>query len=171
MAQPGQADYVDGMKMPLLRSLAIAVAATLAFGTLDAVAAPRKKHRAKRAPIAAPTVVRDYDGTPIIMKGYPTYGIPDIMREEKGTPPRVEHRRIAVPRGSSTYIPPPVPSPNAANSPPPPQLLQPTPPPYQPPPIKSFSDRVRNCIHSAPLNTGVGNNPANSQAYIGQCAN
>jgi hypothetical protein len=41
------------------------------------------------------------------------------------------------------------------------------PPPSRP----SFSDRVTNCIHSYPLNAGIGNNPTDQQAYIRQCAN
>jgi hypothetical protein len=35
----------------------------------------------------------------------------------------------------------------------------------------TFGDRVTNCIHSAPLNAGVGNNPADTQAYVRHCAN
>jgi hypothetical protein len=50
-------------------------------------------------------------------------------------------------------------------------LLQPPPAPYRPPPIESFSDRVTKCIHSYPLNAGVGNNPTDQQMYIRQCAN
>jgi len=42
---------------------------------------------------------------------------------------------------------------------------------YRPPPINSFSDRVRNCIHSYPLNAGIGNNPTDQSSYIRQCAN
>jgi len=42
---------------------------------------------------------------------------------------------------------------------------------YRPPPINSFGDRVRNCIHSYPLNAGIGNNPTDQSAYIRQCAN
>ena len=42
---------------------------------------------------------------------------------------------------------------------------------YKPPPINSFGDRVTNCIHSFPLNAGIGNNPRDQQAYIRQCAN
>lgn len=42
---------------------------------------------------------------------------------------------------------------------------------YRPPPINSFSDRVRDCIHSYPLNAGIGNNPTDQSAYIRQCAN
>jgi len=64
-----------------------------------------------------------------------------------------------------------VPSPNSPNSPPAPGALQQGPGVYQPPPVNSFSDRVRNCIHAAPLNAGIGNNPADRQMYIGQCAN
>jgi hypothetical protein len=148
-------------------------ALTVAFALASADAWAAKKKRAKPAPVAAPSVTYDDRGTPIIMQGYRSdYGIPDIMREEKGVPPRRADRPAGRPRGSSTLIPPPVPSPNAANSPPSPVLLQHPPPAVYPPPARnSFGDRVINCIHSAPLNTGVGNNPANPQAYIRQCAN
>jgi hypothetical protein len=89
------------------------------------------------------------------------------------TPRRFDTKRAAKPRprGSSTHIPPPVPSPGAANAPPPPSALAPGPGVYQPPRATSFGDRVTNCIHSAPLNAGIGNNPADRQAYIRQCAN
>jgi hypothetical protein len=43
--------------------------------------------------------------------------------------------------------------------------------PYKPPPINTFGDRVTNCIHSCPLNAGIGNNPRDQQSYIRQCAN
>jgi hypothetical protein len=42
---------------------------------------------------------------------------------------------------------------------------------YRPPPVNTFGDRVRNCIHSYPLNAGIGNNPTDQSAYIRQCAN
>ena len=43
--------------------------------------------------------------------------------------------------------------------------------PYKPPPINTFSDRVRNAIHSYPLEKGIGNNPTDQQMYIRQRAN
>jgi hypothetical protein len=42
---------------------------------------------------------------------------------------------------------------------------------YKPPQINTYSDRVRNCIHSYPLNAGIGNNPTDQSAYIRQCSN
>ncbi|MBM3528904.1 MAG: hypothetical protein FJX62_12505 [Alphaproteobacteria bacterium] len=96
----------------------------------------------------------------------PASGAEQPIRSD--TPRRAERPR---PRGSSTYIPPPVPSPSAANSPPPPSALAPGPGVYQPPRLNTFGDRVTNCIHSAPLNAGIGNNPADRQAYVRQCAN
>jgi hypothetical protein len=41
----------------------------------------------------------------------------------------------------------------------------------KPPPINRFSDRVTQCLHSFPLNAGLGNNPANKDLYVGSCAN
>ena len=73
------------------------------------------------------------------------------------------------PRSNSSYVPPPVPSPSGG--PPAPSALQQGPGVYKPPPINSFSDRVTNCIHSFPLNAGIGNNPTERGAYVRQCAN
>jgi hypothetical protein len=106
-------------------------------------------------------IKRDYDGTPIIMQGY---------RPRRAEPAQPEHRAgrpVHIPRGSSTYIPPPVPSPYASSPPP---LTQP-PGVYQPPPINSFGDRVIDAIHSYPLEKGIGNNPTDQQMYIRQRAN
>jgi hypothetical protein len=43
--------------------------------------------------------------------------------------------------------------------------------PYKPPPIHTFGDRVRDAIHSYPLEKGIGNNPTDQQMYIRQRAN
>jgi hypothetical protein len=107
-------------------------------------------------------ITRDYDGTPIIMQGF--------HRTRPGKEPADSaNRKVRIPRGSSTYIPPPNPSPDAG--PPPAVLVQPSVQPYKPPPINTFGDRVTSCIHSFPLQGGVGNNPSDQQMYIRQCAN
>ncbi len=93
----------------------------------------------------------DSSGTPIIMEGY---------QADQG---RV-HGRVASP----VVVPPPYTSPRDL---PPRQLLQPSPPVYNAPLQPTFSDKVTNCIHSYPLNAGIGNNPAERNAYIGQCVN
>ena len=54
---------------------------------------------------------------------------------------------------------------------PPPMLRQPTLAPYQPPPINSVSDRVTQCLHTFPLNAGLGNNPTNRDFYVRSCVN
>jgi hypothetical protein len=159
------------MQAPLLKLLAIALAAILALSAFDASAA-RKKPRVKRPP--APAVTYDYDGTPIIMKGYRSIlrdaGTPSIMREE-GRPKTRAERPLTRPVGSSTYIPPPVPSPNSPNSPPSPALLAPPPAVYTPPRIDSPGDRATRCLHSFPLAGGIGNNPTDRDAYVRSCAN
>jgi hypothetical protein len=160
------------MQAPLSKILAIAVAVIVALGTMDVASARSKKHRAE--PSTTTILEHDYDGTPIIMRG-PDAPKPrseprsktKVVPEEKVQPSERAERPRHVPRGSSTYIPPPVPSPYAS---PPPPLTQP-PAVYQPPPINSFGDRVTNCIHSYPLNKGIGNNPTDQQMYIRQCAN
>src|SRR4029079_19800711 len=83
-------------------------------------------------------------------------------------PKRQAQRPVKIPRGSSTYIPPSVPSPYSANSPPAPALTQPTVQPYNPPPITTFSDRVNSAIQAYPLERGIGNNPLDQQQFIRQ---
>ncbi len=102
----------------------------------------------------------------------------DIMVEEGGRPLKRPPKSVvpdsgeakkapkqrAYPRGSS-YIPP-------ANLPRTEAIVTPQAPGvYKPPPINTFSDRVRNCIHSFPLNAGIGNNPTDRSSYVRQCAN
>jgi len=145
-------DYVMDMPVVLTKSFGLAVAAVLALGALDAASAQRRP---------------DYQGI-MVEEGQPARskkkGIEKPNRVEK--PKRVEQARPR-PRGSSTYIPPPNPSPDTG----PARVAPPSPGVYMPPPVNSFGDRVTNCIHSYPLNAGVGNNPTNQQAYIRQCAN
>ncbi len=94
----------------------------------------------------------DSSGTPIIMQGY---------RADKGR---------VIPRVASPVV---VPPPHTGLPDLPPRQLRqgPPPPTYVPPPQPSFSDKVTNCIHSYPLNAGIGNNPTDRNAYIGQCVN
>jgi hypothetical protein len=156
----------------LPKALMLALAAVLAFGTLDAASARAKKRHVKHP--ETPIVTRDYDGTPIIMEGF---RMPRAKREEKGGPEALPQQGerpkeraappVRIPRGSSTYIPPPVPSPYAGSPPP---LTQP-PGVYRPPPINSFGDRVIDAIHAYPLEKGLGNNPADQQMFIRQRAN
>jgi hypothetical protein len=153
------------MRAPVTKLLVLALGVVVALGAADAASARQKKHSIQRD--TAPNILQDYDGTPIIMQGLER---PKNKRapEESAPSGRVERPR-KVPRGSGGYIPPPVPSPSGGS--PPAVLLQPPPAPYRPPPIDSFSDRVTKCIHSYPLNAGVGNNPTDQQMYIRQCAN
>ncbi len=166
------ASYIKRMRASLTKALVLAVAAVLALGAFDDASAARKKRQLRAD---APLVERDYDGTPIIMKGFRRPPAVSIMKDEPGTgrvtdAPRGKAVRRHVPRGSGSYIPPPNPSPSSSSLPP---TALTRVPPASPPPIqtRTFNDRVINCIHSAPLNAGVGNNPSDRQAYIRQCSN
>ena len=156
--------------------LTLALAALMVLGTLDAASARKKKVRAKPQPTASENWLRhvpgqlvpvDRDGTPIIMQGYRS---PAMTRDDKEPAQRAE-RPIHIPRGSSTYIPPPSPSPYSSNSPPAAALTQPVPQPYKPPPITTFSDKVNSAIQAYPLQKGIGNNPVDQQQFIRQRIN
>ena len=165
----------------LVKASLIALAAVIAAGTFDTASAARKKKQRTYRPAVSEQEQRhrdfnrdlgirtDADGTPIIMQGYGAQSKKTQTTVPEAGDPMLRADRPR-PRGSGTYIAPPVPSPNAG--PTLQQILgQPTVQPYKPPPINTFSDRVTNCIHSFPLNAGIGNNPRDQQMYIRQCAN
>ena len=166
------------MQLSLAKALTLGLAAILVLGTLDTASArQKKKHRASRPAVTqtdrvpGTLVPLDRDGTPIIMQGFRT---PSMMRdagEPTSQPAPPADRGVKIPRGSSTYIPPPVPSPYSANSPPAAALTRPAPAPYQPPPITTFSDRVNSAIQAYPLQKGIGNNPTDQQMFIRQRLN
>lgn len=168
------------MRAPVTKLLAFILTAAVAVGAADA--ATKKKSRVKRAP----TVATDYDGTPIIMQGMPRTGYPSsIMKDEPGTRSRTTTtpqtttpnstepgtRTVRRAVGSSSYVPPPNPSP-MAGGPSPQEILRGAPQLNPAPSVNnSFSDRVTRCNHSFPLNAGVGNNPTTRDAYVRSCAN
>jgi hypothetical protein len=153
--------------------LTLGLAIILALGTLDAAAArQKKKHRIRPSVsqtdrVPGNLVPVDRDGTPIIMQGFRSSA---PMRDDKELVRRAD-RPVKIPRGSSTYIPPPVPSPYSRNSPSAAALTQPAPAPYKPPPITTFSDRVNSAIQAYPLEKGIGNNPTDQQSFIRQRLN
>jgi hypothetical protein len=157
--------------------LTLALAAMMVLGTLDAASARKKKVRVNPQPTASENlryapgqlVPVDRDGTPIIMQGYRSRAI--TRDNEPKEPVQRADRPIKIPRGSSTYIPPPSPSPYSVNSPPAAALTQPVPQPYKPPPITTFSDRVNSAIQAYPLEKGLGNNPIDQQQFIRQRLN
>jgi hypothetical protein len=158
------------MQPSQIKVLTFAMAAVLAVGTFDAATARAKKHHvpADDGSAAGDLLPVDKDGTPIIMQGYrPAATKQDDGATKPGTTRRAD-RPVRIPRGSSTYIPPPVPSPYSSNSPPAAALTQPAPAPYQPPPITTYSDRVNNAIQAYPLQKGIGNNPTDQQEFIRQ---
>src|SRR4051812_5265316 len=107
------------MQAPRHRVLILALAVMMALATLDSASA-RQKKKSRTAPQATTSeqwlrsslVPVDRHGTPIIMKGYQS---PGMMRDESlkdvptSEPRQRADRPVRVPRGSSTYIPPPDP--------------------------------------------------------------
>jgi hypothetical protein len=160
------------MSLPLSKALAVGLAVAFCAGGAEQASA-----RSRKQPVepAVPSIMVDDSGTPIIMQGLERAKrrpVPEnkrpVAQDEDQANKRAD-RPIKIPRGSSSYVPPPVPSPSGG--PPSPTLLRPQVAPYQPPPINSFSDRVIGCNQSFTFNAGVGNNPTNRDAYVRQCAN
>jgi hypothetical protein len=131
------------------RLIVIALVAAAAVTSTSADA----RHRKATHQTTSTGLPVDASGTPIIMEGY---------QADKG---RVTGR-VAAP----VVVPPPH---GGLPDLPPRQLLQPAlPPPVSAArPQPTFSDKVTNCIHSYPLNAGIGNNPSERGAYMGQCLN
>jgi hypothetical protein len=145
--------------------LTVALTATLMLAHADGALA-RSKKSSSSGDLGIQT---DSNGVPIIMRGFRS---DRVSTDRAGTWPersgKQASRPVRIPRGSSTYIPPPVPSPygstvGVTTG----QAVQ----PYNPPPITTFGDRVNNAIQSYPLNKGLGNNPTDQQMYIRQNSN
>jgi hypothetical protein len=143
--------------------LMAALAAALMLAHADGALA-RSKRSSSSGDLGIQT---DANGVPIIMKGFRSER---VSTDRAGTERsgKQASRPVRTPRGSSTYIPPPVPSPygstvGVTTG----QAVQ----PYNPPPITTFGDRVNNAIQSYPLNKGLGNNPTDQQMYIRQNSN
>lgn len=130
------------------RLIVIALAAMAVVAASSAEA----RHRKAAHQTTSTSLPVDASGTPIIMKGY-----------------EADQGRVVPRVASPVVVPPPhtgLPDLPAR------QLLQAAPPSvYARPAQPSFSDKVTNCIHSYPLNAGIGNNPADRNAYMGQCVN
>jgi hypothetical protein len=148
------------MKIQLLLTTFVTLAVA---GYLDGAFAKNRKPTAK--PTTSSTV-QDYDGTPIIMKGYQPRRATQETQPREGTQKRADQPKYNR-RGSSTYVTPPLRSPGSLNPTAVPTMNQ----PYRPAPITTFSDRVTGAIHSYPLDRGLGNNPVDQQMYIRQRAN
>lgn len=143
-----------------MKVLSLILTVVFALGAAETSSA-RPKHR-----VEAPGMTRDDGGTPIIMQGLerPKRPVPDDDHPKQ----RAERPRM-LPRGSSGYYLPPIrpPSGGPASA----LVIRPSPAPYKPPPINSFSDRATQCVHSFPLNAGMGNNPVDRDAYVRSCVN
>ena len=145
------------------RTLTLVLALALAVVATESASARTKKRVQHPVP---PSLMLDSGGTPIIMQGLEP---PErAVRQKENATGHVERPRV-ISRGSSGYVPPPVPSP--AGGPPLPVMTQRPLPAYQPPPINSFSDRVTQCNHSFTFNAGIGNNAVGRDAYVASCAN
>ena len=158
------------MQPRLTQLLILVIATALVSSSADAIQKPHQTYRGSSNPAEAAfwgnLVPMDRNGSQIKMRRYRS-------PSQKPTPtaPRQHAQHpVHIPRGSSTYIPPINPSPSAG--PTPQQILnQQTVQPYKPPPVNTFGDRVRDAIHSYPLDKGIGNNPTDQQMYIRQRVN
>jgi hypothetical protein len=152
------------------RTLTLVLALALAVVATESASARTKKRVQHPVP---PSLMLDSGGTPIIMQGLEPPERTVRQKQERSVRQKDvtwhAERPRTIPRGSSGYVPPPVPSP--AGGPPSPAMTQRPLSAYQPPPINSFSDRVTQCNHSFTFNAGIGNNPVGRDAYVATCAN
>jgi hypothetical protein len=128
------------------------IAVTLAAGAVITSSPAEARQRKTAEQTTSTGLPVDSSGTPIIMKGYPA------------------GQGKVVPRVSTPVVVPP-PSTGLRDLPSRQLLQSPPPPVYAAPSQPSFNDKVTRCIQSYSLNAGVGNNPTDRTAYMGQCAN
>jgi hypothetical protein len=148
--------------MSLSASKAFALGLVLvffAFGAEQALARA-KKHRPVE-PSFVPSIMVDETGTPIIMQGLkrPKRAIQDRRYTSKQA-----ERRVYIPRGSATFIPP-ISSVGGLPRTPSLAVQPPAVAPYNPPPINNPSERINQLNQSFQFNRGLGNNPTDRDAY------
>ena len=126
----------------------------------EQASARSEKHRLDSPPLLG--IMKDESGTPIIMQGLER---PNRVSQDKHYSKKAAERRTSIPRGSASYVPP---ISSVGGLPRTPLLgaQQPTVVPYNPPPINSPSDRVIQSNQSFQFNRGLGNNPADRDAYV-----
>ena len=152
--------YFKNMSLSASKAFAVGlVLVSFAFGAEQALARARK-HRPVE-PFSVPSIMVDETGTPIIMQGLkrPKRAIQDRRYTSKQA-----ERRVYIPRGSATFIPP-ISSVGLPRTP----SLTVQPPavaPYNPPPISNPSERINQLNQSFQFNGGLGNNPTDRDAYI-----
>jgi hypothetical protein len=149
--------------MSLSASKAFALGLVLVFCAFgdEQVSARSKKHRLVE-PSSVPSIMVDETGTPVIMQGLKQSkrAIQDRRYANKQA-----ERRVNIPRGSATFIPP-VASGGGLPRTPSLAVQPPAVAPYNPPPINNPSERVMQYNQSFPLNRGLGNNPTDRDAYV-----
>jgi len=126
----------------------------------EQASARSEKHRLDSPPLLG--IMKDESGTPIIMQGLER---PNRVSQDKHYSKKAAERRTSIPRGSASYVPP---ISSVGGIPRTPLLgaQQPAVVPYNPPPINSPSDRVIQSNQSFQFNRGLGNNPADRDAYV-----
>jgi hypothetical protein len=161
LAPPLTNIYLHGMSLSASKAFALGLVLVFcAFGG-EQVSARSKKHRLVE-PSSVPSIMVDETGTPVIMQGLkrPKRAIQDRRYANKQA-----ERRVNIPRGSATFIPP-VASGGGLPRTPSLAVQPPAVAPYNPPPINNPSERVMQYNQSFPLNRGLGNNPTDRDAYV-----
>ena len=149
------------MRLSPSKAFALGLALVVsAFGAEQASARP-KKHRPVKPP-SVPSIMVDETGTPIIMQGLER---PKRATRDRRYTSKQAERRLYIPRGSATFIPP-ISSVGGLPRTPSLSVQPPAIAPYNPPPINNPSERINQLNQSFQFNRGLGNNPTDRDAYI-----
>jgi hypothetical protein len=148
------------MRSSLSAAFALAIVLVFSsFGAEQAVARSKKQVE----PSSGSSIMVD-EGTPIIMQGLerPKRAVQGGTKE--ATKEQEPGRRVHIPRGSASFVPPissvtPLPRTPLLSQ-------QGAVAPYNPPPISNPSERITNFNHSFEFNKGLGNNPTDRDGYV-----
>jgi hypothetical protein len=153
--------------MRILSSTAFTLGLLLVFCGAGAEKASAQSQKYGLDPLSVPNIMVD-EGTPIIMQGLKrpqraTQGRRHTNKEAE-RPKKEAERRVNIPRGSASFVPPissvtPLPRTPLVSSPPPAAA-------YNPPPVSNPSERITQFNQSFQFNKGLGNNPTNRDAYV-----
>lgn len=146
-----------------LRSMRLSPAKASALGLVLFFGAFGPQQASAQSPV--PSIMVDETQTPVIMQGLERPK--KVNRGNRHTTKEANkpaERRVYIPRGSASFVPP---ASSTAPLPRTPLLTQsPAAAPYNPPPISNPSERITQFNQSFPLNKGLGNNPTDRDGYV-----
>jgi len=164
LALPLTNTYLLSMRLSPAKVSALALVLFFCAFAPQQASAQSRNYRIEPSPVPS-IMVDETTQTPVIMQGLerPKKANRGSRHTNKEANKEAE-RRVHIPRGSASFVPP---ASSTAPLPRTPLLTQPAAAaPYNPPPISNPSERITQFNQSFQFNRGLGNNPTDRDGYV-----